>query len=166
MRTKLPLLLAAAVFTLVLVLVAVVWKKSQVQPSASPAAALPVRQVKNVDLSTQPEWVQNLVVTAKKGRSANSLSNVTVTAQGLPAGLVSTVDYVIQYQTTNKGIQGALSTNPVPVNGAASFSRTIDLGTCSTASCVRHEGVTAVDIELDFTTASGAKFTWAKSLNL
>ena len=142
----------------------IIWQKSQVKPTPSPTQS--TTQIKKVDLSTQPKWVQDLVVTAKKGRSANSLDNVTLSVSGLPKNLVNSVDYVIQYQTTNKGTQGAMSTIPVPLNGATTFSRTIDLGTCSTKSCVRHDGVTSVDIELDFTTTSGDKPLWTKTLSL
>lgn len=152
----------------VLLLVAVagflVWQKSQVKPVLAPTQS--ATEIKKIDLSTQPEWVQKLDVSTKKGVSANGLENVTVTVKGIPKGLVDSVSYVIQYQTTNRGAQGALSSKPVDVSGATTFTKTIDLGTCSTKSCVRHEGVTAVDLELDFTTSSGDKPTWSKTLDL
>ena len=141
-----------------------IYQKSQVKPVESPAQQ--EAMVKKIDLSTQPEWVQKLDVTAVKGRSANGLENVTVTAKGIPAGMVTSVNYVMQYQTTNKGTQGALSSKPVAVSGATTFTKTIDLGTCSTKSCVRHEGVTSVDLELDFTTTSGDTPIWEKALDL
>lgn len=150
---------------LVLVLVFMVWQKSQVKPVENPVPA-PVAEVKKVDLSTQPDWVQKLEVTAKKGQSANSLENVTVTVKGLPKGMVDSVNYVIQYQTSNKGAQGALSSKPVDVSGATTFTKTIDLGTCSTKSCVRHDGVTTVDLELDFLTSDGSSPVWSKTLDL
>lgn len=67
--------------------------------------------IKKVDLSTQPDWVKKLVVTASGGRSANSLRNVTIKADGFPTGEVNSIEYVIQYETTNRGAQGALSSN-------------------------------------------------------
>jgi Flp pilus assembly protein CpaB len=120
--------------------------------------------IKKVDLSTQPDWVKKLVVTASGGRSANSLRNVTIKADGFPTGEVNSIEYVIQYETTNRGAQGALSSKPIIVNGATSFSKTIDLGTCSTKTCVTHDGVTNVDVELDFNSASGDQFTWSGTL--
>lgn len=139
------------------------WQNSQSQPT-KPAA--PVSMIKKVDLSTQPQWVQMLKVVAKKGVSGNGLANVTVSIDGMPEGLVSTLSYVIQYQTSNKGTQGALSTTPIKINGATTLSRTIDLGTCSTKSCVRHDGVTSVEVELDFTTTSGDSPIWTNTLSL
>lgn len=140
---------------IVLVLVGIsgwlVYQKSQVKP------------VEKIDLSTQPEWVQKLDVTARKGQSANGLENVTILVKGLVN--VESVNYVLQYQTSNKGAQGALSSKPIEVTGTT-FTKTIDLGTCSTKSCVRHEGVTSVDLELDFTTSDGSKPTWSKTVSL
>lgn len=151
------------VIGIVLVLVGIsswlVYQKSQVKPAVLPE---PVA-VKKVDLSTQPEWVQKLEVTARKGQSTNGLENVTILVKGLVN--VESLNYVLQYQTTNKGAQGALSSKPIAVTGTT-FTKTIDLGTCSTKSCVRHEGVTSIDLELDFTTSDGSKPTWSKTLPL
>ncbi len=133
-------------------------------PSKTSKTAVP--EIKKVDLSTQPDWVQKLVVTAVSGRSGNGLKNVTFKVSNLPRATVSTVNYVVQYQTANKGSQGALSTRPLDVNGATEFSKTIDFGTCSTKSCVTHDGVTAIDLELDFTTSDSSQFIWSKSLPL
>lgn len=149
---------------LVLVLGAIVWQKSQVTTPASSFA--PEAGVKKVDLSSGPEWVQNLAVVAKKGYSANGLENVTISLKGLPKGMVATVSYVMQYQTTNRGTQGALSTKALDIDGATTFKKTVDLGACSAKSCVRHDGVTSVDLELDFTATSGQTASWSKNLDL
>lgn len=122
--------------------------------------------IKQVDLSTQPEWVQKLDVTITKGKSPNGLNNFTFKVSGMPKGMVSTLSYIAQYETATKGSQGALSTTPIKVDGAETYSKTIDFGTCSTKSCVRHDGVTSVDLELNFTTTSGDSSAWSKSLEL
>jgi len=140
------------------------YQKSQVAPVATPATTASDTMVKKIDLSTQPVWVQQLGVTAKKGKSANGLDNVTVTVKGIATG-VTGVTYVMQYQTTNKGTQGALSSKPIAIT-AGNFTKTIDLGTCSTKSCVRHDGVTSIDLELDFVTSSGDQPIWEKTLNI
>lgn len=149
---------------LVLVLVAVggvlVWQKSQVKPAIEPKAEVTETNIKKIDLSTQPLWVQKLVVTAKKGVSGNGLSNFTLSVSGIDPGVAS-LTYIAQYQTTNKGTQGALGMTPSKVTGG-SFTKAIDLGTCSTKSCVRHEGVTSVEIELDFSDGS----TWTGTVSL
>ena len=161
---NLPKFVIGAVAVLILAAVIMVWQKSQVKPVVPVAPVVPA--VTHVDLSTQPEWVQKLEVTAKKGQSANSLENVTVTVKNIPKGMVDSVNYVIQYQTSNKGAQGALSSKPVDVSGATTFTKTVDLGTCSTKSCVRHDGVTSVDLELDFTTSDGSTPVWSKTLEV
>lgn len=165
MKSKLPITVVGLVGFLVLVVGFLIWQKSQLKlpEKGTPASEV---TVKKVDLASQPQWVQKLDVSAKKGVSANGLENVTVTVKNIPQGLVDSVSYVIQYQTTNKGAQGALSSTPVMVSGATTFTKTIDLGTCSTKSCVRHEGVTAVDLELDFITTAGDKPTWSGTLQL
>lgn len=159
-----PKLVVGLIVVLVVVAGFLVWQKSQVKPPAPAPTTSSEFIIKKVDLSTQPEWVQKLDVTAKKGHSANGLENVTVTVKGLVG--VQTISYVIQYQTTNKGAQGALSTTPLKIDGATTWTKTIDLGTCSTKSCVRHDGVTAVDLELDFTTTAGDQPLWSKTLSL
>lgn len=162
---NLPVIIGAAILILLGVGGYLVYQKSQAKPSET-TSSVPETMVKKIDLSTQPEWVQKLDVTAKKGRSANGLENVTVTVKNIPKGMVAGVTYVMQYQTSNKGTQGALSTKPIDVSGAVTFTKTIDLGTCSTKSCVRHDGVTSIDLELDFTTTSGDSPVWEKSLSL
>lgn len=154
------------VILLVVVLGIVIWQKSTVNSSKTIPTPTPAATIKKVDLASQPEWVQKLTVTATKGRSGNGLDNVTVKVTGIPKDLVQSINYVLQYETTNKGTQGALSTTPLSLNGATDFVKTIDLGTCSTKSCVRHEGVASVDLELDFTTSAGDQFTWTGTLNL
>lgn len=156
-----------SVLPIILLLLALVGGFLLYQRSKSSAPVLTTTEttIKKIDLASQPKWVQDLQVTAVKGKSANGLDNVTVTAKGFPTGLVTGVTYVMQYQTTNKGTQGALSTKPTPVTGTT-WTKTIDLGTCSTKSCVRHDGVTSIDLELDFTTTSGDTPTWEKTLEL
>lgn len=134
------------------------WQKSQAaQVPVTPTAVLE-QTIKKVDLSTQPVWVQNLKVSAKKGHSANGLDNFTLTVTGAQA---PSLTYVLQYQTSNKGTQGALAMSPIALTNG-SLTKIIDLGTCSTKSCVRHDGVTSVDVELDFPDSS----VWTGSVQL
>jgi hypothetical protein len=151
----------------VLVLVAgfLIWQKSQapVVPvkTETPAAE---SSIQKVDLNTQPEWVQKLTVTGKKGRSGNSLDNFTLSVSGI-SSTVSDLTYIVQYQTASKGVQGALGMTPQKVTDGK-FSKVIDLGTCSTKSCVRHDGVTSVEVELDFNLSDGSKAIWTGSVSL
>lgn len=158
-----PALIAIAVIVAIVVGVFVYLNKPVEAPKVEEKKA--ESMIKKVDLSTQPEWVQKLTVTATKGTSANGLKNVTVKVSGMPKDLVTSVNYIVQYETANKGSQGALSTKPIDVTGKTEFSKTIDFGTCSTKSCVTHDGVTAIELELDFTATTG-DFTWTKTLDL
>ena len=117
-------------------------------------------------MASQPEWVQKLEVTTKSGVSPNTLKNVTFTVKGIPAGLVSTLDYIVQYQTANKGSQGAMSTKPIEIDGKTEYSKLVEFGSCSTKSCVHFDGVTVIELELDFTTTSSEKFSFVKTLTL
>lgn len=152
------------VLILVLVLGFIIWQKSQTANTPAPATNSGPT-IKKVDMASQPQWVQDLVVTATKGVSANGLPNVTVEVEGI-APEAKTLEYVLQYQTANKGSQGALSTIPIQLNGATTWTKTIDLGTCSTKSCVRHDGVTEVELQLDFIDSGGNRSTWTNSIAL
>ncbi len=151
---------------LLLVMVVVIFLKSQTSTPKPVARNIPTTpQVQRVDLDSQPEWVKQLEVSVTRGRSPNGLANVTVKVVGIPEGLVDSVDYVLQYQTSNKGSQGALSTKSLELKGATTWSKTIDLGTCSTNTCIDHQGVTAVDLEVDFNTSEG-RFVWTNTIEL
>jgi hypothetical protein len=128
------------------------------QPKPEVKNAPAESSIKKVDLATQPEWVQKLKVSGKKGRSANGLDNMTLSVTGIEA---TSLTYVLEYQTSNKGTQGALAMSPQSITGK-SFTKTIDFGTCSTKSCVRHDGVTSVLVELDFNDSS----IWTGSVDL
>lgn len=152
------------VVVLLLALGLMVWQKSQVRPATEPAKQ--ESAIKKVDMATQPDWVQKLQVTTKRGVSPNTLQNVTFTVSGLPSGLVQSLDYILQYQTANKGSQGAMSTKPINIGGKTEYSKLVEFGSCSTKTCVHFDGVTAIDLELDFTTTASEKFSWSKSLTL
>ncbi len=135
------------------------WQKSQMK------APVPVVEptIKKVDLSTQPAWVQKLNVSAVSGRNPkNGLKTYTVTVQGLPKDSISTLSYVIQFMTTNKGSQGDFSSKPIELNGVSEYKHTGDFGTCSTKSCIVWEGVKQLDVELDFNDSS----VWTGTVSL
>jgi hypothetical protein len=161
MKKPLPVI-SGILGVFLLVAAFLIWQKSQVKIVAPPKVEAPTveNSIQKVDLTTQPDWVQKLVVTGKKGRSSNGLDNFTLTVSGVST-TVETLTYIAQYQTANKGVQGALGMTPQKVVDGK-FSKTIDLGTCSTKSCVRHDGVTTVDVELDFSGGS----VWTGSVEL
>ncbi len=157
MDKKLPIIIIAVVLVIGVIIGFFVWKNSSSQtPAPKPEYVQQESTIEMVDLKTQPKWVQDLEVTAKKGKSGNGLDNFVLTMTGLDP-TVTGVTYSIEYQTEGKGIQGAFSSKPIDPEGEADFSlKSIDLGTCSTKSCVRHTGVTELTVRLDFTTKDGA----------
>lgn len=165
MKKSLPIVI---IVVLVLLAGGVWYVKSQFDTPVTPPtpSVQNATLAKKIDLSTQPEWVQKLVVTAKTGKSSNGLNNFTINISGMPKGMVKSLTYVASYDTSNKGSQGVLATKPLLIDGATSYIKTIDLGTCSTKSCVRHDGVKSVDLELDFTTTAGDLPMWSKTLAL
>ena len=166
MNKKFTYLAIGLVVILLVIVGAIVFQKSNTAvPAPSPTTEAPTG-IKKVNLAEQPQWVQKLLVTAKRGRSPNSLTNVTLKVTGMPEGVVESLEYVVQYDTSNRGTQGALSSKPAEVAGKTEFTKIIDLGTCSTKSCVTHEGVTAVEVQLDFLGKNGEKFAWSGSLPL
>ena len=165
MKGKSSSIVALTVLVLLLGIGFIIWQKSQVQVPAKPTTTAK-REIKKIDLTTQPDWIQKLSVTVVPGRSANGLNNFTFKIANLPAAKVLTLSYVAQYDTTKYGSQGSLSFTPIDVSGKSEYSKTIDLGTCSTKSCVRHDGVTAVDLELTFTTNSDQDGLWTGNLPL
>lgn len=160
MNKNLPIIIGSSVVILLIIGGFIFWQKSQNQtPVSKPEYVQQESSIQMVDLKTQPKWVQDLKVTAKRGRSPNGLENFTLTMTGLDPSAEG-ITYTIEYQTTDKGIQGTFSSKPVPTDGKSELSlKTIDLGTCSTKSCVRHNGVKSLTIQLDFTTKSGSA-TW------
>ncbi|KKU91363.1 MAG: hypothetical protein UY21_C0010G0018 [Microgenomates group bacterium GW2011_GWA1_48_10] len=167
MTKKLPVIIVSLVGLLLVVAGVIVWQKSAVkEPSKTTAPKTPT--IKKVDLKSQPEWVQKLTVTVKKGKSStNSLDTLTFAVSGLPEGLVSSLEYTFSYETTNRGTDGGFSTRPIDINGETTYTKTVEMGSCSTGGkCVRNEGTTSVDLEFDFTTKDGDQPIWTGTLDL
>lgn len=156
MAKRSPLIIGAVVLVIVAFVGFFWWKGSQTSAPAPESEYIQQESsIQMVDLKTQPKWVQDLKVSAVRGKSSNGLENFVLTMSGLDP-TVSGITYTIEYQTTDKGIQGTFSSKPVDPEGETEFSlKTMDLGTCSTKSCVRHTGVKELTIQLDFTTKAG-----------
>lgn len=156
MNKKLPIIIGVIVLVIAAVVVFFWWRNSQAAtPAPEPEYQQQTSSIQMIDLSTQPKWVQDLKVTAQRGKSPNGLENFALTLNGLDKS-VTGITYTIEYQTTDKGIQGTFSTKPVDPEGEATYTlKTMDLGTCSTKSCVKHDGVTELIIQLDFQTSDG-----------
>jgi hypothetical protein len=167
MNKKLPAIIVGTIVLLVIVIGFVFWQKSSVKTQALPQAPT----AKKVDMKSQPLWVQNLTLAASKGtrKGSRGLDNVTITISKIPAGMVETLTYTISYSyktAQGDGSGGFFTDTQIKVDGAETFTRTFDFGTCSTKSCVRLDGVTALDVEIDFTTKDGNTPIWSGTVDV
>ena len=165
MKRKLPVIVSGLIVILVLVLGSIVWQKSQIKEPEPAGAREAGTKTRKVDLSSQPDWVQNLQVIVTKGKSKNGLENFTFKVTGIPLNTAKTLAYTAYFDTSNRGTQGASSTEPIDLVGATEFSKTIDLGTCS-ATCSAFQGVKSIDLELSFGSVADKEFFWSKSLEI
>lgn len=170
MNKKLPIIAVCIIVLLLVVLGAVIIQKSWTK-TGDPKAPLTTRMAKKIDMASQPEWVQKLQVSAVKGvrRGSRGLDNVKVTVEGIPQGMVDSLTYTMSYSYETKlgeGSGGFFTDTPVEVKGTESFTRTFDFGTCSTKSCVRHDGVKSMEIEIDFVTSAGDEPIWSGTVEV
>lgn len=167
MNKKLPVIVIGVLVILLVIIGAIFWQKSSVKTQAPPQ----VHTAKKVDMASQPEWVQKLAVTAVKSLRGGErgLDKVKVSLEGIPPGIVSTLTYTMSYSyktPQGDGSGGFFTDTPIKVDGATAFSRSFDFGTCSTRSCVRHDGVTSLDVEIDFITKDGASPIWSGTVEI
>lgn len=168
MNKKLPAIIIGIVIILLAVLGFIFWQKSTIK---TPTPNTNVLTTKKVDMKSQPEWVQKLELTAVKGprKGTRGLDNVVFTLSGMPSGMVSTLLYTMPYYyktAQGEGSGGFQTETPVKVDGAETFTRTFDFGTCSTNTCVRHDGVTAIDVQIDFRTQDGDTPIWSGTVEV
>lgn len=171
--TKNKKIASFAVISIVLlssILGIVIVQKSLLNKSV-PTKVASVRQARIVDLKSQPEWVQKLEVKAVKGlrKGVRGLDNVTIIVQGMPQGLVSSLTYTMSYPyqgSQSEATGGFFTDTPVKIEGKTDFRKTFDFGTCSTKSCVRHDGVTKMEIEIDFVTNDDEEPVWSNTVEV
>lgn len=162
---NLPVIVVGTVAVLLLILGIIFWQKSQVKSNGQTVSQDNSHSVKKVDMASQPKWVQDLSVSAVKGihKGTRGLDNVVVTINNIPEGMVDSLTYTMSYsyQGGQGGSGGFFTDTPVKLTTPTSFARTFDFGTCSTNSCVRHDGVSSLDVEIDFTTTKGDQPVWS-----
>lgn len=162
MKKTLPVIIIGLVALLLLALGVVVWQKSQ----GTPAAETGPKKAKKVDLATQPKWVQDLVVTVTKGQGSR-LPTLTFKISGIPADMVTGLNYTAYFETSNRGTQGSQNTkDTVDIRGKTDYSHTFDLGTCSSGTCLAYQGVKSIDLELEFIGKNDEEYSWSKTLEL
>jgi len=85
----------------------------------------------------------------------NNNKAITLTLSNLPPSTTS-AEYSLSYQTKAQGLQGIIGTLDTST-GEKDFSVSRDLGTCSSGTCVYHEVVGAIKVEVKFTGSYGEK---------
>lgn len=87
--------------------------------------------------------------------SASSGREVTLQVKNIPKGTKS-IDYELSYQTASQGLQGVIGTIELKKN-ELELKKTLTLGTCSSGTCVYHQVVGKVRLNLRFTGNYGDK---------
>lgn len=73
---------------------------------------------------------------------------VLLSIKNIPSG-TSSIDYELSYQTTKQGLQGVIGTINLE-NNQKNYEKKITLGTCSSGSCVYHQVVGEIKLNLKF----------------
>ena len=80
---------------------------------------------------------------------------VTLTLEGIPQN-TNTIEYSLSYMTKSQGLQGLIGTITTS-SGESSYEKSLTLGTCSSGTCVYHEVVGNIKMELKFSGSYGDK---------
>lgn len=114
-------------------------------PKKAAVTPTPSVSFKEVDSSVQASLTPNPAKT-----------KVTLEITGL-GGKYSQIEYELTYQTENHGAQGAFSPTPIALDpGADTFSREIELGSCSTGGkCTYDKGVKDFQLSAKFHLPNG-----------
>lgn len=87
--------------------------------------------------------------------STSAGREVTLQIKKIPTGTYS-VDYELSYQTRQQGLQGVIGTIQME-KGESEVDKTLTLGTCSAGTCIYHQVVGKVRLNLRFTGDYGDK---------
>lgn len=119
----------------------------------------PVEPTPTVEqIETLPEDALTASFTSLGGR------NYRFTLEKIPDGVVA-LSYEISYETTNRGMQGVIS-SPVEIkSGQTTYQNDKFLfGTCSKNKCVYDEGFKTVDVAIRLAFSDGKEKIWKKTL--
>ena len=85
----------------------------------------------------------------------NSNKEVTLELEGITQN-TTTVEYALSYMTQSQGLQGLIGTINLD-DGESTYEKELTLGTCSSGTCVYHQVVGSIKVELKFTGSYGDK---------
>jgi hypothetical protein len=97
------------------------------------------------------------------GNKAKTKAELTI--QGL-AQKFSKIEYELTYQTDNNGTQGAFTNDPIDISGQHTFTRSIELGSCSTGGkCSYDKGVRDFKLTAKLHASTGEIFLLRKEFS-
>ena len=101
-----------------------------------------------------------VIPTIDKSVKVNLISSspgreVTLQIENIPSG-THTIEYELSYKTKDGALQGVNSTFDVN-NGKKDYKKNITLGTCSSGTCIYHQVVGKIRLNLRFTGDYGDK---------
>ncbi|QQG44723.1 MAG: hypothetical protein HYW86_02295 [Candidatus Roizmanbacteria bacterium] len=88
-------------------------------------------------------------------QAKNNKKAIDLTIDGIPS-LTTSIEYSLSYETKQQGLQGIIGTIEVN-NGEKKKTLSRELGTCSSGTCVYHQVVGNIKVELKFTGAYGER---------
>lgn len=142
---KKKLIISGVILLIILLGSFVVMSRKSSTQKQTTVEALPTEEV----IPTVDSNVRVDLVSSSAGRE------VTLQIKNIPAG-TNTIDYELSYQTKQQGLQGVIGTIQ-PKKGESDFDKSLTLGTCSSGTCIYHEVVGKIRLNLRFTGDYGNK---------
>ena len=87
--------------------------------------------------------------------SSSAGREVVLQIKSIPSG-TDTIDYELSYQTKQQGLQGVIGTVELKKN-ESEVDKTLTLGTCSSGTCIYHQVLGKIRLNLRFTGDYGDK---------
>ena len=86
--------------------------------------------------------------------SSSAGREVALQIKNIPPG-TQMIDYELSYQTAQQGLQGVIGT--IELKGESDIDKNLTLGTCSSGTCIYHQVVGKVRLNLRFSGEYGEK---------
>lgn len=152
---KQKLLIGGAVLVSVIILVLIVSKLFMKTGGSGTNVISPTEMVEEVIPTVDSSVVVKL-------ESATNGREVVLTIDNVPSKTTS-IDYELSYQTEKQGLQGVIGT--IKAEESKSYEKKLTLGTCSSGTCVYHQVVGPIKLNLRFTGEYGEQ-VWEKEVTL
>lgn len=152
---KQKLMIGGAVLVSVLILVFIISKFFMKSDKSGSNTVSPTEMAEEVIPTVDSSVVVKL-------ESATNGQEVVLTVENVPSETTS-IDYELSYQTEKQGLQGVIGT--IKAEESKSYEKKLTLGTCSSGTCVYHQVVGSIKLNLRFSGGYGEK-VWEKEIKL